>query len=695
MVALVLVSLFQYINNIATDLGFEKRFTSMDLGLLTTVVYYVPGTIKHTYIVPIDFPIPMDFIFERSLVDVMEHGRDLHMYYWFMSDRNLDQLEEDLTIYPSGAGEGQAATGGSTEYMGGLVEEQRKVGTLMPGWGGALAPPPPEPNFTYFRSGRQISFDIDTPNPLQLICPVVNTTIENWRSQKVFVMKVLPDPQDYSNESLPTNRIAQIISARYSNFEASGSGTSSSTGAGSRISAIPDDAKIVLVVGHSAEDREPGALIVYIPADDKVMEERKFACFMINDLLTSDTLVYYTQVMPVFTGGVDDDSPLRVFDERSSPDQVMVFLDVSRFGDDQINVDKVVDAIYRAVERYYGGHEVGPVVGATFSFTAPPPGMLSPTARATELGEGAGRPGAQRPQQFTPAEIPDASGDSAPRRMFSVCERSKQSLAEGMRNLLAITPVWAQESTNDGAVYVKGGFTAQGNLQCTNHGLPSWIIEQLTKFFPGEAIAWPAGCDPSAGDKQSRECKQALRQLFQERVALPHYSGRYLCGDCMTYLVQLYRCAFGQVELHKTHPTTAPVIAGTPGAISGYNEDGDVIYNKQVWGVNQGDNCWDDVIMPQLGGRLQFGDLIEMIPKHFVMYTGGAGLDYELIEMGGFSFPSSSGITTGYRALTINLGGEKPRSVRVIQHADIALRNVKKGCLIRRASEQPSTFIPR
>lgn len=663
MVFVVALALFQYINNVATDLGFEKRFTSIDLGLLTTTIYYAPGTMKHTYI-PIPFPVPMDFSFDNSLVDIKERGKDLHMFYWFLSDTDLDPLSEDVQI--------QISRGEDTAERG---TEQSKVGTMTT-WFASRKSPPPPPNFTYYKTGRQVSFDQNVTNPLQQVCPVVNTTVEEWSSEKIFLMKVLPSPQDYSNAELPTNRIAQILAARYSNFEMSGTGTAGSlgSGSGSLISAIPDDAKAVIVIGDAGEEREPGSLIIYIPVDSNMMKERKLACFLINDILTADTVIFYVQIMPIYVEALDDDSPLRVFAEKSSPDQVMVFIDISDFTDDQVDVEKVSEAVYRALDRYHGAFNLPLISGATLSFTAP------------AAGAAAGGPVVAGPEvSGAPPERLTGTGDSAPARMFSVCSSGELGLEQGMQKLKSVAQYWAEQSMADGAVYVKGGITVRGSLQCSNNGRPKWIMETLKRYYPSDPL--PSICNPATGDTQTAECREELRRVYQTKV-VDHFSGKYLCADCATYLAQMFRCAFGSLHKYTTHPLTMPVIAGTHGAISGYSDEGDVRFNDAVWGVDKGENCWDSVIVAQLGGRLQFGDVIELIPNHYVLYTGGAGLSYELLEMGGFAFPSSAGITRGDYSFKIN--GEGPRGVRTENRADIALRAARKGCLVRRAGNEPS-----
>jgi hypothetical protein len=188
-VFLVVIALFQYVNNVASGLAFEKKFTAMDLGLLTTAVHYAPGTLKHTY-TTLPFPVPMDFIFADSLVNVKERGSELNMLYWFFADSNLEPLADTANIR--------------------LTEEGGSPST-----------------FTYYKSGGGVALDRLDLNPLQLVCPIVETAVDNWQANKIFIAKVLPKSEDYSNADLPANRVSQVLSARYNQVQVSGAASSS------------------------------------------------------------------------------------------------------------------------------------------------------------------------------------------------------------------------------------------------------------------------------------------------------------------------------------------------------------------------------------------------------------------------------------------------------------------------------------
>jgi hypothetical protein len=385
LVMLVVLALLQYTNNVATDLGFEKRFTSMDISLLTTAIYYAPGTLTHSYW-PIDFLVPMDFIFADSAVDIMERGQELHVFYWFLSDMNIDALDDTVKLNAHRlprelkAGEQPAADEfvlGSWFSSGGLALHRAQ-------------------NITYYKTGRQVVFDKTKANPLQQVCPVVNTTDNMWETKRFFIAKVLPDAAGYSDSALHVNRLAQVISAKYPQFQL---GLSlPATGSGSAVGAIPADASLVLIFGDAQAEREAGSFIVYIPVDGKVLAERKLACLLINDVLTPKADVFYAQIMPAYLDSLKPDSPLRVFKERSNPDQLLVFIDISKFANDQVDIDNTADAIYRAIARFYGIYDLPGVQGKTLSFKVQeqeqPQVEVPDFGGEGEAGEGEGADGA-------------------------------------------------------------------------------------------------------------------------------------------------------------------------------------------------------------------------------------------------------------------------------------------------------------
>jgi len=330
LVVLVFAALLAYVNNIAKDLGFEKRYISMDMGILTTVVDYVPGTLKHIYN-PIIFKTPVTASYADSLVQITEPQVELPaIVYWYLASRDADIFRSTIS----------------------LKSDEVEKGVFVP------------PNITFYKTGKKVALSDKNTNALHIICPTINTTVDDYKSKKIFIAKVLSG-SSVSDAENPTNRIANIISAKYPQVSAKASQAASQ---GSAISAIPADSEMVVVIGDSGEKREPGSFVVYIPADARLPEERKLACMVANEILTDDTSVFYAQIMPVYIDSLKETSPLKVFKERSSPNQVMIFLDISKFTKDQVNVDNTADAIYRGIQRYYGGYDIPSPTGATLTY---------------------------------------------------------------------------------------------------------------------------------------------------------------------------------------------------------------------------------------------------------------------------------------------------------------------------------------
>jgi hypothetical protein len=641
-IVIILAALIQYVNHIATDLGFEKRFASIDMALTTTAVYYAPGTLKQTYR-PIVFESPIDAEFSDSVIAITERGTQLPpVFYWYLRDTDMYDFREEIPIRA-------------------LFSQSNEEGFEIP-------------EITYYRTGLKISFDGQRTNALQLECPGINTTEPNWEAKKIFIAKILSSTQDYQNTELPTNRIAQILSARHGQITTNDQETITNNQETQRgeqvgqISAIPSDADMIIAIGETGEERETGSLVVYVPADENLLRERKLGCFLINELLTDETTAHYVQVMTVYPEMLESDSPLRIFKERARQDQLIVFLDISNFDDDKIDEENAAEAISNAVIRYYGGGDIEPVTGATLTYIEPEYFGVSETGQA--------------PPGLT------GRGDTPAQRMFSVCTSEEINLEQGIENLKAITAYWVRESQNDGAVYVNSGTTSQSG-ECTSGSAGrEYLLNFFSKHFPADPL--PASC---AGNTGTETCLREMRDEYN-RKAVSQLSGRYLCGDCMTYLRQLFQCAFGRLQNGETHPWDAPVIASTPGAITGTDANGIAVFDRHtgadgrdVFGTPHG-TCWQEVIQPQLNGQLQFGDIIQL-PGHYLMYSGGAGLEYEIIEMGGWGF----GGEVELRKSTISKrfpGNEELAGVRTVMNAEQALNSprVNTGCIIRRASRE-------
>lgn len=628
-VLMISIALLAYTNNVATDLGFEKRFSSIDLALIATTVFYAPGTLKVEHR-PIAFEVPMVATFKDSEVHIEEPGSKLApLAYWHLSDNDMDMFSDSASIRAT-----LLTDDDDREYF-------RPV------------------NLTFYKAGRQVSLSESGTHPFQMICPSINTSMTDWQSQKIFIPRVLPSADDYKDETRTENRVAGVFGARYSQQTITDmSASSSSVGSSQVVSGIPEDADVIVALGDAGEDREPGGLVLYVSANHSVIKSRKLACLIANQLLVPKSVVFYVQIMPVFTESLESNSPLNVFKELSSDDQVMVFLDISGFAPNQVDVTAIADAIHNAIGIYYGEINVPRVGGVPLMFRS------SALAQGTDdIGGIVGGIGAgDSPSPGAPAGNLDGVGGTPSLRMLSVCNGNKN-----FENLKAVTKLWVEEGMHDGAVYVRGGKTASDGV-CSNHADPDWIKKNLGNRF---------------GITEFPDSSDALRVMYDEYI-VSKLSGTYFCADCASFVHQLYECGLG-----RGNPRTAPVIAATPGAITSYDDYGRPKTDGPSWNV-PGENCWDSVVLPQLNGQLQFGDIIQM-PGHFVMYAGGAGLDYDIVEMGAGSF----GGNKERAQITLALGNGNPMSgLRTTDSVESALKGLTNGCIIKRVDAPNTNLMP-
>ncbi len=370
LVFLVMIALFAFINNVATDLGFEKRFTSIDMALLSTALFYTPGIVKHTYF-PLEFKVKdsiksVEAKFFKSEVAIKDKDNDLLTEYWFLSDLSMDEFVDRTDI------------GGVRKTVD--VPILGKIKMVVPR------------AVTFYKAGRTISFSERDTNAYQLVCPVVNTTVKGWESKKVFLALVNSKRDD------PASRIANVLVSQFPRFSMNSAlRGSASLDLASKISGIDAGSDLVIAIGSSGETKELGGLVVYIPIDDAILKSRKLACLIINHLLTPESAVLYAQVMPVDPKKISSDSPLAVFKEKNRPDQAMVFIDMGRFSKEQVQVRNFAQALEEAVQHYYGKrsreHVSGPTVSVSYSL----------------MSQAAGTPGA--PDLFSsPSQSSSGSG---------------------------------------------------------------------------------------------------------------------------------------------------------------------------------------------------------------------------------------------------------------------------------------------
>jgi len=187
---------------------------------------------------------------------------------------------------------------------------------------------------------------------------------------------------------------------------------------------------------------------------------------------------------------------------------------------------------------------------------------------------------------------PTTSNGTATREgLQAVCKRGSPATLEEFRNILS---TWVSLGRRGAAVYVRGGRT--GRSSCTNHGTADWIRNHLTSH----SVTFSASAS-----------LEDLRSIYQREMVDKIYADGRMCGDCVSWTGQLFACGGYNVAIWQ-------MMFSTGGQ----------------YFLAQGTTCAEAASRVQ--GGLRFGDVFRSDNKgHMFTYTGGAGLPYEIIEMGG------------------------------------------------------------
>ncbi|MBT7903496.1 DUF3380 domain-containing protein [Candidatus Woesearchaeota archaeon] len=130
---------------------------------------------------------------------------------------------------------------------------------------------------------------------------------------------------------------------------------------------------IQIGIGGPGDGEVDKALKIFISAESKDIDSnRKLACLIINELMTPESEVEFTQIIPVATAKLGANNPLKFLDyardvdSNSAGDQidksklvgseskVAVFIDLGRFAPSEVQPQQIAYAIDNAVSRYYG-----------------------------------------------------------------------------------------------------------------------------------------------------------------------------------------------------------------------------------------------------------------------------------------------------------------------------------------------------
>ncbi|QQR60969.1 hypothetical protein IPH19_00695 [Candidatus Uhrbacteria bacterium] len=215
-------------------------------------------------------------------------------------------------------------------------------------------------------------------------------------------------------------------------------------------------------------------------------------------------------------------------------------------------------------------------------------------------------------------------------RMLAVCgSRNGMSLSypQKVEKLKEIVRVWKTVGADEGgAIYIRGG-----DASCRgNHGQANYLRGLLEGFEGNVRLTSPCNQLVASNDTQ---CLSAWRAEYDRLVTSRANTAGLLCGDCATTVRDLYMCfagSEGRTRVMGNRPTNV----GGNCRPQGPSDESLYVFRleRDDLGGTITEGHIDGVI-----SRLRFGDVISYIGEnagHVFMYTGGAGLGYEMMEMG-------------------------------------------------------------
>jgi hypothetical protein len=228
-------------------------------------------------------------------------------------------------------------------------------------------------------------------------------------------------------------------------------------------------------------------------------------------------------------------------------------------------------------------------------------------------------------------------------RMWQVCRGQDGPALDPRGQLLRlkeIVDIWKRIGIDEGGgVYVRGG-----NRSCTPRNLGPdigqghWVFKELHKFATKNppqidlnAIGLPSGCPAviQAYDEEhpdasfSAACVVPAWDAYNRAVVSHYRAAGLYCADCILNVRNIYQC-FGRMQTQVQY--IADHVCHEPGS------------NGSIFNLQAGASAAQiDAALAQL----RFGDGM-VNGGHAWLYTGGAGLGYEIMEMGGTGYPIHS-----------------------------------------------------
>ncbi len=250
---------------------------------------------------------------------------------------------------------------------------------------------------------------------------------------------------------------------------------------------------------------------------------------------------------------------------------------------------------------------------------------------------------------FASAPEPTPTEGSFRARMYEACgNRQGMSLPtteEKLSRLRNIVSAWAEIGARQGgAIYVNGG-----NSGCTgNHARPAFMQSLLPRLSGFQ--------QPSCGAAQS--CPGEWRSEYNRLVTQPARNAGMFCGDCATTIRSLYDCFQSGGSLGQT------VMRLRPESCSRQVSSPNYVFKVQAGA----DGRISQSELLQAAQRLRFGDVLGWKKPggagHVFMYTGGANLGFEILEMGngGTGDVSAAGGRRAWERIGSNFSGSGLRT---------------------------------
>jgi muramidase (phage lysozyme) len=340
MVVFIGLMVFTYINNKASDIGFEKRLIAQDMGLLTTAMYSSPGNFVYPYepsVTLSDDEIQLLVSLEQTRVFVKQSDRPQFnpAWYYYARDRSVPPFA--LQDYSYGS------------------------------------------DLKFYRFGYDLETDISNTNYNKITCPSIardideeNTDDPSWISGETIYIDVTPEgtPGTYSvQENQVGSRLKTILQNKQ------------------RFTMTDDPLQSTVQIGiRLQQEADVSAIRAYVlDSDPRLEESRSLACSLINEFLTPQTFVKYVQVVPVRNS--TNKTFLEMLTKNPEASNVRVVLELGVVDERQIDFDNSANAIYNALARFFGNKirlaTTGPTILPNFIQgqtppTAPPAGAPSP-----------------------------------------------------------------------------------------------------------------------------------------------------------------------------------------------------------------------------------------------------------------------------------------------------------------------------